>query len=318
LWITKNGIRATGHGVVVADDRLDAREVVRRLGGTADWNQILRHSTSHAVRRALGSGELRRVARGRYALPELPLPYQAAAAAHGLVSHGSAAQHWKLQALLPPDAAHITVPSHARPRLRPGVSVHFSNVPGRDDHNGVTSPLRTVLDCALALPLAEALSIADSALRQALLTPEELIVGAHQRRGPGRQRIIRVATLADSRAANPFESGLRAIVVDAGLTGFEPQHPVAVASGTAWVDLGDPRRRIALEADSFEYHMTPEALLRDCRRYDELVVSGWLPLRFSWQHVMFDPTWVARIATGTCELPGRSANRLGPTFLEGR
>lgn len=59
------------------------------------------------------------------------------------------------------------------------------------------------------------------------------------------------------------------------------------------VDLGDTRRRIALEADSFAWHGSRSALDQDCRRYDELVRVGWLVLRFSWEQVMFDPGWVA-------------------------
>lgn len=295
------------------EDRLDAAEVVRRSGGTADWKQILRYSTNHSVRRALASGALRRVARGTYALPEVPLVDQSAAATRGLISHVSAAEHWKLEMLTPPDSAHVTVPSKSRPRPRSGVTLHFSAVPERDDHDGVTSPVRTVLDCALALPMAEALAIADSARRIELVTSEELIEAALKRRGPGRQRILQVATAADHRAANAFESGLRAALLVAGITGFQPQCPVSLPSGTAWVDLGDPDRRIALEADSFRYHMTPEALLRDCRRYDEMIQAEWLPLRFGWQHVMFESTWIASMVKAVCALRDRTATRLGIT-----
>jgi len=46
------------------------------------------------------------------------------------------------------------------------------------------------------------------------------------------------------------------------------------------------------EADSFEHHGHRSALVADCRRYNELVVRGWLVLRFAWEHVMFDPDWV--------------------------
>lgn len=265
------------------------------------------------MRRALTSGGLRRIARGRYALPDAPLAYQAAAAVQGLVSHISAAEHWKLETLVPAAAAHVTVPAKAHPRSRPGVVLHFSNVPDLDDHGDVTSPLRTVLDCALVLPLGEALSIADSALRRSLITSEDLIVAAHLRRGPGRQRIMRVACAADGRAANPFESGLRAILIDAKILGFEPQYPVPLSSGTAWVDLGDPARRIALEADSFGYHMSPEALHRDCYRYDELIRAGWLPLRFGWRHVMFESVWLASIVKDCCALRDPTATRLGLT-----
>ncbi len=76
------------------------------------------------------------------------------------------------------------------------------------------------------------------------------------------------------------------------------------------VDLGDPERRIALEADSFEWHGGRVALDRDCRRYDELVRSGWLVLRFSWEQVMFDRGWVADVVRdAVAQRPGGHAGR---------
>lgn len=102
---------------------------------------------------------------------------------------------------------------------------------------------------------------------------------------------------ADGRAANPLESVLRAVVIGTGMGGFEPQVPVAVGLGghpsVARVGLGDRRRRIALEADSFTFHGTRQALDRYCRRYSDLVAAGWTVLRFSYEQVMFDRTWVA-------------------------
>jgi hypothetical protein len=60
-------------------------------------------------------------------------------------------------------------------------------------------------------------------------------------------------------------------------------------------DLADRRRRIVVEADSFEWHGNRAALRRDCRRYDELVRAGWVVLRFSWEDVMFDSSWVMAV-----------------------
>jgi hypothetical protein len=302
LWITRTIFSVLRHGRPVTEERLDATEAVRRLGGTADWQELVRYSTQHSVRRAITSGALRRISRGTYALPEAPLAQQAAAAARGLVSHGSAAEHWKLETLTPPGSAHVTVPPQSRPRLQKGVTLHFSNVPARDDHDGVTSPVRTVLDCARSLPTGEALAIADSALRRGLVTSNELIEAGLERRGPGRQRILRVAEAADAQAANPFESGLRGIILDAGLTGFVLQFPIRLPSGQAFLDLGHPVLRIALEADSFRYHMSPEAQLKDYRRHDELVCAQWLPLHFGWQHVMFESSWVAATVKKACAL----------------
>jgi len=72
-----------------------------------------------------------------------------------------------------------------------------------------------------------------------------------------------------------------------------PQVTIRDGRFFARVDLADDELRIVLEADSFEFHGKRKLMERDCRRYDELVVRGWLVLRFSWEQVMSDPQWVA-------------------------
>jgi very-short-patch-repair endonuclease len=89
-----------------------------------------------------------------------------------------------------------------------------------------------------------------------------------------------------------LESALRAILIEAGIEGFEPQVVVRDYGFSARVDLGHPELLLALEADSFAYHGTRAALARDCRRHVNLTIRGWRLLRFSWEDVMFDPAWV--------------------------
>ena len=55
-----------------------------------------------------------------------------------------------------------------------------------------------------------------------------------------------------------------------------------------------------LEADSFAHHGHRAALERDCRRYTELTIRGWRVLRFAWEHVMFEPEWVAACIVAAC------------------
>jgi very-short-patch-repair endonuclease len=107
-----------------------------------------------------------------------------------------------------------------------------------------------------------------------------------------------VAQAAHPGAANPFESGLRAILLECGLLGFEPQYRVP---GTSYVvDLADPVQRVCLEADSFAHHASRGALRNDCRRYDELTRLGWVLLRFAWEHVMFEQAWVGEVVADCC------------------
>jgi len=171
--------------------------------------------------------------------------------------------------------------------------LHWSGLSRCDIVDGVTSPLRTVLDCARTLDPPAALAVADSALRQLLVGPAELLAAARAVRGPGARRARWVAEHADGRAESPLESALRAIVLLAGLRGFEPQVLIADDGFRARVDLAHRGVRLVLEADSFEHHGNRSALVRDCRRYDELTIRGWRVLRFAWEQVMFEPEWVA-------------------------
>lgn len=113
-------------------------------------------------------------------------------------------------------------------------------------------------------------------------------------RGPGSVLARRVVDCADGRAANAFESALRAIALSVDGLDVEPQVPIRVGQQfLGRPDLVDERLGIVLEADSFEWHGDRAALGRDARRYNRLSVNGWLVLRFTWEDVMFHPDEVA-------------------------
>jgi very-short-patch-repair endonuclease len=281
--------------------------------GVATWAQLRTRATRRQVEAAVRDGRLVRVARGRYALPRSPDPLRAAVALGGVASHTSAARLWFLETLLEPDAVDVSVPRWRRARPRRGVRAHWCELDPAEVRGRVTSPVRTVLDCARSLPFREGLAVADSALRRRLVEPEDLTAAAAALRVNGARQARRVVALADGRAANPFESGLRAEVLELGIEGFVPQQAFRTPRLQGYVDLGDPLRRIALEADSFAHHGSRSALDRDCRRYDELVRTGWVVLRFSWEQVMFDRSWVAETISETvAEHDRKQVGRRGP------
>ena len=92
-----------------------------------------------------------------------------------------------------------------------------------------------------------------------------------------------MAAAADKRAANPFESVLRAIVLEFPEIAVIPQAAVVARGQTYHPDLVDARRRVVIEADSHEFHTGKEAHGRDCVRYTALAVAGWLVRRFTWE-----------------------------------
>ncbi len=278
--------------------------------GSATWARLRAELPRRGIERAVRAGLVTRVARGTFVLPDAT-ELAAALAMGGVVSHESAAVLWSLQTLAEPSTMHVTVPAAGHAARRRGVRVHWADLRPDEVEGRVTSPLRTALDCARTLPFADALAVADSALRRGVVTRGQLVAGADATRGWGVVQARRVAAAADGRAANPFESCLRAVVLEAGGCGFVPQLPVLVDGRQAYLDLADPHRRIALEADSFAFHGARSALDRDCRRYDELVRDGWLVLRFSWEQVMHDRAWVGQVVRDTAALrrPSQRAQR---------
>jgi very-short-patch-repair endonuclease len=157
-----------------------------------------------------------------------------------------------------------------------------------------TTPVRTVIDCATALPLDEALAVADSALR-AGVSRTELLTAAEQLAGRGRDAAVNVVWYARRQAANPFESVIRAISLGAPGLRLEPQVPVNVVGRTIHPDLVDVDLRVVVEADSHEFHTTRDQITRDCWRYDELALEDWLVLRVSWVQAMHRQDWVRSV-----------------------
>ena len=268
-------------------------EVLVRQGGWATYAELVAATSRGAVAAAFKRGEIERLAQGIYVLPGLSTDLLTAIAYDGVVSHQSAALAWELPLLGAPPKPHITVPPKRRPRPGPPAVLHWSPTTAEDRRSRTTSLPRTVLDCTRTLPFAEGLAVADAALATGQLGQEELVTAATGMRGPGRPNACKVAALATRQSGSFLESMLRALLITEGITGFEPQVQVTNGWFRARVDLGHRLARLALEADSYEFHGSRRDFAADCRRYDELVAAGWLVLRLTYEQVIGDPAWVA-------------------------
>ena len=123
----------------------------------------------------------------------------------------------------------------------------------------------------------------------------------------------RVAAEADGDAANPFESVLRAVARDVPGLHVQPQRLVVTERSNVRPDLVDVELGVILEADSFEWHGDRRALRRDARRYNLLVVDGWIVLRFAWEDVMFDQEYVRDVLVAVVSLVHRRRKVAGCT-----
>lgn len=264
-----------------------------RLGGVATRRQLVAIVGRSALDRAVAAGDVDRTGRGRYALPQVEDAVKVAHRIRGHLCLLSAAQAWGWGVRLAPREPQVVVPKHRRiaPNARKGIDLHFADLAPEEMVDGRTSRERTLLDCLRALPFADAVAVADSALREGFRR-EQLVALARDARGPGSAQIRAVAAAADARSANPFESALRAIALSVPGLAVTPQVDIFDPGFLGRCDLADQRLRIIAEADSFEWHGGRAALARDAVRYDEFVAHGWLVLRFAWEQVMFEEVWV--------------------------
>jgi very-short-patch-repair endonuclease len=206
----------------------------------------------------------------------------------GVVSQRSAARFWGLEGL--PRRHHsepvfVTLPRTSGCRQPPGVALTWQALAPDDVVNVdgilVTTPARTLQDLARTESREVAVCVAESAVRKALITPEELAaLPAPVSPSPW--------LLVDPLAQTPIETLVRLPLVDAEIGPLVSQYEVTTSSGItlAAIDLALPLYRIGLEADGREGHDDDKAFVWDRRRDVLLAEDGWIIIRFSWQDAL--------------------------------
>jgi very-short-patch-repair endonuclease len=280
--------------------RVDLMSELSMLGGTTDRATLIRLCGRAEVDRALREGKLVRLSRGRYAMAMAGDAERIAATVHGVVSHRNAAvlHGWGVKHL--PSRPDVTLRRgrNLTPQQRALITPHWLDLHPRMVNTGRTIKAKTLVDCMRALPFDEALAIVDSALRETDFTPEGVAMLASMIKGRGARTAQRVAREATGKAANAFESVARAIALDIPGLHVQAQFPVRVnGSLTLHPDLADPALGIAIECEGFEWHGDSAQLVRDCERYNHLVLLGWTVIRFGWVHVIEQPGYVRRVIT---------------------
>ncbi len=174
----------------------------------------------------------------------------------------------------------------------------------------LTSPAQTVVDCALGLPLLEAVVVCDSALRSGRVTLEELVRTAASLPGAlGAEKARRVIAMADPASGSVLESVLRVRLVLSGIPGFVTQ---AVLGPGLRVDFCFAESSLVVEVDGKKWH---QDAARDRARDKALALLGWRVLRLTWAEVVHHPGQAiedirtALAATATLHLPGHAAEQ---------
>lgn len=290
--------------------------------GFAHGANLIHASSRATLRRAVAEGVVVAVGGGIYATPDvmqarpagvvggrswapwhdepprshlLSLSRDAAIAASldSALALRSAARRHNWPILNEPESVEVAVPArrHVRHDRTDQATIQRRDLTDEERRDGVTSPLRTVLDCAATFPFGEALAIADSALRAGDVGEFTLREAADLYRGRNVMGVRAVAHAANALAENPFESAMRAILTGVEELNLELQFD---PTGQGWVyhDLADVGRGIAFEADGYEFHGTKDAFLKGCRRTVRSMSRGWIVVPCTFEMVTGDADWL--------------------------
>jgi len=277
-----------------------------------------------AVADALQRGALTRVARGVYSPTPLParvrhlvsggVPDAAyvARARAALMSFGSSAMAggrtaavlWGFDLFVEPRQVELVMAASRnrdaqrgvvlrRMRGAVGVEVEVLGLaPVR-----VLSPEMTVVDCALTLPLREAVVVADSAMRtgKVSLTGLQQLAEAHLHHPRG-ARLRRVLDLVDPCSGSVLESLLRVLLRQHGLSPESQVNLVDAHGGfIGRVDFLLREQRLVIECDGRRWHDPEDARERDRVRDNELERAAWRLLRVTWSDVVHRPSHVVQL-----------------------
>lgn len=212
-----------------------------------------------------------------------------------------------LDVAVPHGRSSVRLPLAQAEQRRRLARISQAVLPGTDPI-WVTSALQTAVDCALRLPLLEAVVLCDSGLRNAALDRDDLevLVG----RLPGvrdARRLRRVVELADGRSGSVLESVQRVQLVLGGIDGFDLQIVVR-DDPTLRVDFCFRAAGLVVEVDGARWHQDPA---RDQARDNALAALGWRVLRFTWAQVVHESEQVLARVREALAAGGPSFHLLG-------
>ena len=173
---------------------------------------------------------------------------------------------------------------------------------GQVDGFRVTSVTRTLVDLGQVVGPELIERALESALRKRIVSVDALVeaVAAVPRlRGAG---ALRSVLASRPPGALPTESDAETLFLQlarrAGMPEPLRQFSVPTSEGAFRLDFAWPLRRVAVEIDGAAAHASREALSRDLRRQNRLLLSmvpaGWALLRFTWDDLV-DPRFAGQV-----------------------
>jgi predicted transcriptional regulator of viral defense system len=215
------------------------------------------------------------------------------------ISHQSAAALQTMALLESPGGVVHTIRPEGPPRHYRGLRVHELPLPARfRTFSGglpVTTPARTVVDCAAALDFPGAVVTCESALSRQLVDENDLwdafaVLPRRQRR-----RVERVLHFSSARSESPGESLTRVVFAELGLPDPEQQRDYWDDRGFigrvdfVWVELG-----VIAEFDGEVKYGKGASVFEEKKREDRLRELGFEVVRVVWTDLVRDRQDLAR------------------------
>ncbi|MFT4285578.1 MAG: DUF559 domain-containing protein [Protaetiibacter sp.] len=266
---------------------------IRELGGMAATHELrLAGFGRETLRLATRTGEIRRIRKGWYILPDIPSAIADCARVGGRATCATAIEHAGLWLRERPTAVHVAVRPNACQLRDPrdyrrrhpyaGAIVHWTDAERDGGRMLVPLPgaIREAVGC---LGVEEAFVALESALSAGRISRSDLPRIVAGLPAAARVSLLGVHGMSDSitEAVYLFRSSA---------FGVRVRQQVQIGPDRVDFVLGD---RLIVELDSREFHEKERDYARDAR----LVARGYRVLRFSYRQVMFEwPTVLAAVS----------------------
>ena len=281
--------------------------------GLITTNQFLQQGVTRSQIRSLERiGVIRRADRGLYSLAGAPAGWpmplwrvMLLASPSALALRRSAAAWWGMDGMPAdsPGGIEVAVPRGHQSRV---ASVKRMYTLESDDvvvHRNlrVTTPARTLIDLGDVVAPSVTERALEWCLRHQAVQLPDLGRRAKRLRTPGSRQLAALLTLR-SDGAPATESDAETLFVQLarreGYPDPQRQRPVLLRGHRYRLDFAWPSLRLAVEIDGGSVH-GPGALARDLFRQNQVLLDGWLILRFTWgQLVREQPAVEADLRSG--------------------
>lgn len=273
-----------------------------RQFGVASRDDLLADGIeAHAIKAAQTKLRLRPLFRGVYAIGHTAIRREGwwlaalkACGPEAALSDRSAGQYWRYTAG-PQFPVMVTTPTGAgrrRKRITLRRAVLHPSETTRTGSLKVTTPARTLIDLHAALSPRRRRELIEHAQDLKRFHPELIrkCLDLHPRQ-PGRRPLLELLRLLEP-GADGTRSHLERLFLPLARRARIGRPLVNERVEGRRRDFVWPERRLVVEVDGHAFHSSRAAIRRDKARDRELIGARWIPARFTYEDVAFDPETV--------------------------